>query len=97
MQGSVWSRLGSQVTCIEFLGNIGGMGIDLEIAKSIQRSLTKQGIKFQLQTKVLSAEKKGALIHVVAEDSKQVKQEVRGEGGLELVTRGEGAGMGWNL
>jgi dihydrolipoamide dehydrogenase len=75
--GSVWARLGSQVTCIEFLANIGGMGIDLEIAKSIQRSLTKQGIKFQLQTKVLSAEKRSdSVIHVVAEDSKNVKQEL---------------------
>jgi len=74
--GSVWSRLGSQVTLIEFLGNIGGMGIDLEIAKNIQRSLTKQGLKFQLQTKVLSATKQGGLIKVVAEDSKQAKQEL---------------------
>ena len=31
-QGSVWSRLGSQVTAIEFLGHIGGIGIDMEIS-----------------------------------------------------------------
>ena len=30
--GSVWSRLGSKVTAVEFLGNVGGIGIDLEIA-----------------------------------------------------------------
>lgn len=30
--GSVWSRLGSKVTAVEFLGNVGGVGIDLEIA-----------------------------------------------------------------
>jgi len=53
--GSVWSRLGSQVTAIEFLDNIGGVGIDLEIAKTLQRSLTKQGMKFKLGHKVMSA------------------------------------------
>ena len=30
--GSVWSRLGSKVTAIEFLSNIGGVGIDLDVA-----------------------------------------------------------------
>ena len=30
--GSVWSRLGSKVTAVEFLANVGGVGIDLEIA-----------------------------------------------------------------
>ena len=30
--GSVWSRLGSKVTAVEFLANVGGIGIDLEIA-----------------------------------------------------------------
>ena len=30
--GSVWSRLGSKVTAVEFLGHVGGLGIDMEIA-----------------------------------------------------------------
>ena len=30
--GSVWSRLGSKVTAVEFLGNVGGVGIDLDVA-----------------------------------------------------------------
>ncbi|KAF7309590.1 Dihydrolipoyl dehydrogenase [Mycena indigotica] len=55
--GSVWSRLGSEVTVVEFLGNIGGMGIDGEVAKQFQRLLAKQGIKFKLGTKVTSAVK----------------------------------------
>ena len=29
---TVWSRFGSKVTTVEFLGNVGGVGIDLEIA-----------------------------------------------------------------
>jgi len=55
--GSVWARLGSQVTAVEFLNNIGGVGIDLETAKGLQRSLTKEGLKFKLGHKVLSAAK----------------------------------------
>ena len=46
-----------QVTAVEFLSNIGGAGIDLEIAKNLQRTLTKQGMKFKLNTKVMSAER----------------------------------------
>ena len=34
--GSVWSRLGTQVTAIEFLGHVGGMGIDMEVSKQFQ-------------------------------------------------------------
>jgi len=74
-QGSVWSRLGAQVTLVEFLGNIGGFGIDLEVAKSLQRTLTKQGLKFLLQTKVTGATKQGNNIKVNIEDMKKGKQE----------------------
>ncbi|TPX32473.1 dihydrolipoyl dehydrogenase [Synchytrium microbalum] len=58
--GSVWSRLGSEVTCVEFLGAIGGMGMDSDISKAFQKSLTKQGMKFKLNTKVISAKKNAA-------------------------------------
>lgn len=73
--GSVWQRLGTKVTAVEFLNNIGGVGIDLEVAKSLQRSLTKQGMKFKLGTKVLSAEKTPEGIKVIAENVKKGKQE----------------------
>uniref|UniRef100_W5NG18 Dihydrolipoyl dehydrogenase n=2 Tax=Lepisosteus oculatus TaxID=7918 RepID=W5NG18_LEPOC len=53
--GSVWQRLGSQVTAVEFLGHVGGIGIDMEISKNFQRILQKQGLKFKLGTKVTSA------------------------------------------
>jgi len=65
--GSVWSRLGSQVTAVEFLGSIGGIGIDSEIAKNFQRILTKQGLKFKLQTKVTGARKEGGRVIVSIE------------------------------
>jgi len=55
--GSVWSRLGAEVVVVEFLGAIGGAGLDEEIGKQFQKILTKQGMKFKLNTKVLSAEK----------------------------------------
>ncbi|KIL55725.1 hypothetical protein M378DRAFT_17686 [Amanita muscaria Koide BX008] len=46
--GSVWGCLGSDVTVVEFLGAIGGAGID-EVAKQFQRLLSKQGLKFKLK------------------------------------------------
>ena len=45
--GSVWSRFGSKVTVVEFLNTVGGIGIDGEVAKSFQRTLAKQGLKFK--------------------------------------------------
>jgi len=54
--GSVYSRLGSQVTVVEFLDRI-TPGIDSEVAKEFQKVLTKQGLKFKLSTKVDSAVK----------------------------------------
>ncbi len=50
---SVWSRLGSEVTVIEYLDHI-IPGMDREISKEFQKILTKQGIKFQLNSKVNS-------------------------------------------
>uniref|UniRef100_A0A0K0DPU0 dihydrolipoyl dehydrogenase n=1 Tax=Angiostrongylus cantonensis TaxID=6313 RepID=A0A0K0DPU0_ANGCA len=50
--GSVWQRLGAEVTAVEFLGHIGGLGIDMEISKAFQRTLAKQGMKFLLNAKV---------------------------------------------
>jgi dihydrolipoamide dehydrogenase len=49
--GSVWSRLGSEVTILEFLPRI-AIGFDLELSNLLQRSLTAQGITFHLETNV---------------------------------------------
>lgn len=57
--GSVWSRLGAQVTVVEFLGTILG-GMDGGVAKQFQRMLKKQGMEFKLNSKVTSVEKKGS-------------------------------------
>ena len=49
--GSVWNRLGSEVTMLEFLPRI-AVGFDLELSNLLQRSLTSQGITFHLEAKV---------------------------------------------
>jgi dihydrolipoamide dehydrogenase len=64
--GSVWRRLGSDVTVVEFLDRI-TPGLDGEIAKQFQRLLQRQGMKFQLSTKVTGVEKKGGVLKVSVE------------------------------
>jgi dihydrolipoamide dehydrogenase len=61
--GSVWGRLGAEVTVVEFLDRI-TPGIDLEVSKAFQRILTKQGMTFHLSSKVTGVEKKGAGLKV---------------------------------
>ncbi|WP_425416718.1 dihydrolipoyl dehydrogenase [Oricola indica] len=56
--GSVWKRLGAEVTVIEYLDKILG-GMDGEVSKQFQRMLEKQGIKFNLGAKVTGVEKSG--------------------------------------
>eukprot|EP00210_Caulerpa_lentillifera_P002202 g2116.t1 len=53
--GSVWGRLGSQITVVEFLDRIVPT-MDGEVRRAFQRALTKQGMKFKLNTKVTKAE-----------------------------------------
>ena len=52
--GSVWRRLGSEVTVVEYLDRI-CPGLDDETAKTLQRTLSKQGMSFKLATKVSAA------------------------------------------
>jgi len=73
--GSVWSRLGAEVTVVEFLGAIGGAGIDEEVAKQFQKILGKQGLKFKMNTKVVGAEKKDGLVLIKTEAAKGGKEE----------------------
>ena len=73
--GSVWQRLGAEVTAVEFLGHVGGMGIDAEVSKNFQRSLTKQGFKFLMNTKVMGAKESGGNITVSVEGAKDGKKQ----------------------
>ncbi|KAJ2687249.1 dihydrolipoamide dehydrogenase precursor [Coemansia sp. IMI 209128] len=72
--GSVWSRLGAEVTVVEYLPAIGA-GMDAELAKAFQRSLSKQGIKFKTSTKVVDSEKIGGKVLVNVESAKGGKKE----------------------
>jgi dihydrolipoamide dehydrogenase len=54
--GSVWRRLGSEVTVVEFLDRI-TPGMDGELSKHLQRVLGKQGFAFRLGTKVVAAKR----------------------------------------
>ncbi len=53
--GSVWQRLGSEVTVVEFMDQV-LPGMDGEVRKTFGRSLKKQGIKLNLSSKVTSVE-----------------------------------------
>jgi dihydrolipoamide dehydrogenase len=52
--GSVWRRLGAEVTVVEFLDRL-VPGMDSEVGKTFERVLGKQGMKFRLKTKVTGA------------------------------------------
>ncbi|KAL9603707.1 MAG: hypothetical protein Q9219_001026 [cf. Caloplaca sp. 3 TL-2023] len=73
--GSVWSRLGADVTVVEFLGQIGGPGMDAEISKTTQKILGKQGMKFKLNTKVISGDDSGEGVKLEVEAAKGGKKE----------------------
>ena len=67
--GSVWSRLGAEVTVVEYLDRI-TPGIDAEVAKQFQRSLEKQGFKFELGKKVTGAKAGKGGVDLTYEDAK---------------------------
>jgi dihydrolipoyl dehydrogenase len=73
--GSVWSRLGAQVTVVEMLDRL-APGLDGEIAKQLQRVLTKQGLTFKLGTKVASVDAKGKSLTLTLGPTKGGKSEL---------------------
>ncbi|WP_346906948.1 dihydrolipoyl dehydrogenase [uncultured Roseibium sp.] len=64
--GSVWNRLGSQVTVVEFMDKILGP-MDGDVSKQFQRMLKKQGMEFKLSSKVTGVSKKGKGLAVTVE------------------------------
>jgi dihydrolipoamide dehydrogenase len=64
--GSVWQRLGAQVTVVEFLDRI-LPGMDGEVSKQMQKTMAKQGLQFKLGTKVKSATVTGNQVSLVLE------------------------------
>lgn len=93
--GSVYNRLGSKVTVIEYADKIGG-AMDSEVCKELQRVLKKQGMDIQTSMKVNFVERKGKTVTVKALDSQD--KEVVYEGDYCLVAVGrkpytEGLGL----
>ncbi len=66
--GSVWRRLGAEVTVVEFLDTI-TPGIDKEVAQNFMKILKKQGMKFMLSTKVTGSEVVGDGVKLTLEPS----------------------------
>jgi dihydrolipoamide dehydrogenase len=73
--GSVWRRLGSQVTVVEFLDRI-LPGMDNEVCRQSQRLLEKQGIAFRLGSKVTGVDSSNAVLKASVEPSKGGAAEV---------------------
>ena len=65
--GSVWARLGAQVTVVEMLPSIGGPAYDADVAKVAQQAFEKQGIKFELGAKVTGVKKSAGGTALTAE------------------------------
>lgn len=72
--GSVWRRLGAEVTVVEFLDNI-LPGMDGDVVKQMTRTLKKQGMKFTLGSKVTGAKKTKAAVALTVENNKTGKAE----------------------
>src|SRR6266566_4612699 len=82
--GSVWNRLGSEVTILEFLPRI-AVGFDLELSNLLQRLLTAQGIIFHLEAKVSGVKVDNGRATVIATKD---KEELKFEADKVLVSVG---------
>ncbi|HLI10463.1 MAG TPA: dihydrolipoyl dehydrogenase [Alphaproteobacteria bacterium] len=72
--GSVWRRMGAEVTVVEFLDRI-VPGMDGEVGKQFQRLLERQGFKFRLSTKVTAAKEESAGVKLTLEPAAGGKAE----------------------
>jgi dihydrolipoamide dehydrogenase len=84
--GSVWNRLGSEVTFVEFLDGVLPPS-DRECANALQRSLEKQGMKFKFKTAATGAKVEGGKIIVSVED-RETKEKSTIEADKVLVSVG---------
>jgi dihydrolipoamide dehydrogenase len=67
--GSVWRRLGSKITVVEFLDGV-LPGMDVEVRKQSQRLFEKQGMSFNLSSKVTAVDASGARLKASVEPAK---------------------------
>jgi dihydrolipoamide dehydrogenase len=84
--GSVYKRLGADVTVVEYMDKI-VPGMDTDVSKELQKVFKKQGIKFATSHKVISVERDGARVIVKAIDKKDREIEFSGDYCLVAVGR----------
>jgi dihydrolipoamide dehydrogenase len=85
--GSVWRRLGAEVTVVEFLDRI-LPGLDGDVAKQTQRILRRQGLTFRLSSKVTAVERQGEALTVTVEPAGEGGEAERLETDVVLVAIG---------
>jgi dihydrolipoamide dehydrogenase len=84
--GSVYQRLGTQVSVVEFMDKI-IPGMDDDLGKELQRSLKKLGIKFYLSHKVTGAVNNGTSVTVTATDKKDAEVKLEADYCLVAIGR----------
>lgn len=84
--GSVWMRLGSKVTVIEYTDRICG-SMDSQMTKKLQQILQKQGMEFHMQSKVVSV-KPGSSEATVAFESLETKEQKSLKADVVLIATG---------
>ncbi len=89
--GSVWRRLGAEVSVIEMLPTLLA-GLDAQINRLAQRSLARQGLNFHLGTRVTAVEPKGKQVRVSAENAQGEALELKGDAVLVAIGRRPYAG-----
>ncbi|MEW6055551.1 MAG: dihydrolipoyl dehydrogenase [Bdellovibrionota bacterium] len=84
--GSVWSRLGSKVTVVEFQDRIVPFA-DRQASQELLKVLTRQGLEFKLSTKVTQAKVSGKAVQVEVEDASGKKDKLEAEYVLVAIGR----------
>ena len=85
--GSVWRRLGTKVTVVEYLGNI-VPGVDKEVGKAFLRVLKKQGMKFKLNTGVVASKVADGGVELTHAPAKDPSKETTDHFDVVLVATG---------
>jgi len=84
--GSVYHRLGAEVSIVEFMDRV-IPGMDSALSREITKVLKKQGMKFKLSTKVTSITNEGEKVTMTTEDKKGVELKIEGDYVLVAVGR----------
>jgi dihydrolipoamide dehydrogenase len=84
--GSVWRRLGAKVTVVELTPGV-TPGMDVEMAKLLQRALGRQGLVFRFESKVEAAVVEGETVRVTVAAKDGTREDLRADVLLVAVGR----------